>query len=74
MQVIMKGYGEVKLATKDESVAGEITIHAEGWVAVAAVPPSAQGEVRWFPNQQVVEVVWRKSLAVRPTRPPAPAA
>ena len=68
MNVIMKGYGEIKLAGSGEVVGGEITLHAEGWVAVAPVPPAEDGEVRWFPNAQVAELVWRKSLAVRPRR------
>ena len=50
MHVIMKGYGEIKLVGSDEVVAGEITLHQEGWVAVASVPPSDAGELRWFPN------------------------
>ena len=45
-------------------VAGEITLHQEGWVAVASVPPSDAGELRWFPNERVAELVWRKNLAV----------
>ena len=68
MQIIMKGYGEVKLTSSGEIVPGEITLHAEGWVAVAPVPPADRTEVRWFPNWQVAEVVWRKSLAMRPAR------
>ena len=68
MQVIMKGYGELKLAN-NESVSGEITLYQEGWVVVAPVPPADRSEVRWFPVQQVQEVVWRKSLALRPPRP-----
>lgn len=67
MEVIQKGYGEVKLAGSDEVVAGEITLHAEGWVAVVPVP-SSEGESRWFPTYQVAEVTWRKSMAVRPPR------
>ena len=70
VQVIMKGYGDVKLAGSGELVPGEITLHAEGWVAVAPIPPSDEGELRWFPSQQVAEVIWRKNLAVRPPRPP----
>jgi hypothetical protein len=49
-------------------VAGEITLHQEGWVAVASVPPSDAGELRWFPNERVAELVWRKSLAVQQRR------
>jgi len=69
VQIIMKGYGEVKLAATGESVAGEITLYTEGWVAVAPIPPEDRAEVRWFPNWQVAEVIWRKSLAVRQGRP-----
>ena len=68
MNVIMKGYGEIKLVGTDEVVGGEITLHQEGWVAVASVPPSETGELRWFPNEQVAELVWRKSLAVQQRR------
>lgn len=66
MDVIMKGYGEVRLIG-DEVVAGEITLHAEGWVAVARVPPREGDEPRWFPNHRVAELVWKKHLAVRRT-------
>jgi hypothetical protein len=66
VQLIQKGYGEVRLVA-GESVTGEISMFAEGWIAVAPVPPSRErAEVRWFPNQQVAELVWRKSLAMRP--------
>lgn len=68
MNVIMKGYGEIKLAGTGEVLAGEITLHSEGWVAVAPMPPSAEGDVRWFPNQRVEELVWRKSMAVQQRR------
>jgi len=64
--IIQKSYGEIKLVGSGEVIAGEITLHAEGWVAVVAVPPSPEQEPRWFPNQQVAEVVWRKSVAMRP--------
>jgi len=65
VQLIQKGYGELKLVT-GEQVTGEISMFAEGWIAVAPVPPSRdRSEVRWFPNQQVLELIWRKSLAVR---------
>jgi hypothetical protein len=70
VQIIQKGYGEVKLAGSGETIAGEITLHAEGWVAVAAVPPTEDNEVRWFPNEQVAEVAWRKSLAMKAPRGP----
>lgn len=69
MHVIMKGYGEIKLVGTDEVVAGEITLHQEGWVAVVAMPPSEAGELRWFPNERVAELVWRKNLAVQQRRP-----
>ncbi len=69
VNVIMKGYGEIKLVGTDEVVGGEITLHQEGWVAVASVPPSETGELRWFPNERVAELVWRKSLAVQQRRP-----
>ena len=68
VNVIQKGYGEVKLIGSGEVLQGEITLHAEGWIAVAPMPPEEDGEVRWFPNQQVAELVWRKSLAVRGRR------
>lgn len=72
VEVIQKGYGEVKLAGGGESLLGEITLHAEGWVAVAPVPPSPDAEVRWFPTCQVAEVIWRKSVALqRPKAEPA---
>lgn len=64
MIIIQKGYGDVKLA-EGEVLQGEITLYAEGWVAVTAVPPAEQGEPRWFPQERVSEVVWRKSVAVR---------
>lgn len=65
MEIIQKGYGDVRLAGSGEIVSGEITLHAEGWVAVTPVPPSEEGGIRWFPNAQVAEVVWRKNLAMR---------
>ncbi len=33
-----------------------------------AVPGSGEGDVKWFPNHQVAELVWRKSLAMSPRR------
>lgn len=66
MVVIQKGYGELKLVGSGEVIVGEITLHAEGWVAVTALPPAADQDPRWFPNHQVAEIVWRKSVAVRP--------
>jgi hypothetical protein len=63
--VIQKGYGAVKLLGGGEVVQGEITLYAEGWVAVVSVPPSEGEEPRWFPNQRVEELVWRKSIATR---------
>jgi len=62
--IIQKGYGDVKL-TDGEALQGEITLYAEGWVAVTPVPPSEAGELRWFPQQRVSELTWRKSVAVR---------
>jgi hypothetical protein len=62
--IIQKGYGDVKV-TDGEVLQGEITLYAEGWVAVTAVPPADQGEPRWFPQERVLEVIWRKSVAVR---------
>jgi hypothetical protein len=63
--IIQKGYGEIKVAGEERVVQGEITLYSEGWVAVAPVPPSEAGDSRWFPNEQVEELVWRKSLATR---------
>ena len=68
MNVIMKGYGEIKVAETGEALTGEITLHAEGWVAVAPVPPEEGADVRWFPNERVAELVWRKSVAVQHRR------
>jgi hypothetical protein len=68
VHVIMKGYGEIKLVGSDEVVAGEITLHQEGWVAVVSMPPSEADELRWFPNERVAELVWRKNLAVQQRR------
>lgn len=64
MTIIQKGYGDVKLPD-GEVLQGEITLYAEGWVAVTAVPPGEQGDLRWFPQERVAELVWRKSIAVR---------
>jgi hypothetical protein len=64
MTIIQKGYGDVKLLD-GEVVQGEITLFAEGWISVTAVPPVEQGELRWCPRERVAEVVWRKSVAVR---------
>jgi len=66
--VIQRGYGEVKLVNSSETIAGEITLHAEGWVAVTPVPASGEPETRWFPNHCIAEVVWRKSAAMRQSR------
>jgi|GEM_PF-1700905 hypothetical protein len=71
VNVIMKGYGEIRLVDSNEVVAGEITLHAEGWVAVGPVPPSADAEIRWYPNHRVAELVWKKHLAVRRPQQPA---
>ena len=62
--MIMKGYGDIKLVGSEELVQGELTLYGEGWVAVAPAPRSEDGDVRWFPNERVAELVWRKSLAV----------
>ena len=64
MEIIQKGYGEVKLVS-GEALEGEITMYAEAWLAVAPIPPAEDADVRWFPSQQVAELVWRKSIAVR---------
>ncbi len=64
MTIIQKGYGDVKLAG-DEVLQGEITLYAEGWLSVTPIPPAEQGELRWYPKERVVEVVWRKSVATR---------
>lgn len=64
MEIIQKGYGEVRLSG-GEAVQGEITLYAEGWLAVSPVPPGTEGELKWFPNARVMELVWRKSIAVR---------
>jgi len=69
VNVIQKGYGEIKLTDGGELVAGEITINAEGWVAVTPVPQSEEQPIRWFPVHRVAELVWRKNLAVRGARP-----
>ena len=66
MVIIQKGYGDVKLAGSEEVISGEITVHAEGWVAVSAFPPSPEQDLRWFPNHRVAEITWRKSVAMRP--------
>lgn len=64
MNIIQKGYGEVKLVS-GETLQGEVTLYAEGWLAVAPVPPVEDADARWFPQEQVGELVWRKSIAVR---------
>lgn len=74
MQIIMKGYGDVKLTSTGELVPGEITLFTEGWVAVAPVPPADKADVRWFPNWQIAEVIWRKSLAMGQGRSQRPGA
>jgi len=65
----MKGYGAIKVVGSGELVQGEITLYEEGWVAVAPVAGAEEGEVKWYPNQQVGELVWRKSLAMGARRP-----
>jgi hypothetical protein len=64
--VVQKGYGQVTLSESGEEIEGEITLHAEGWVAVSPINRKDDGEVRWFPNHRVAELVWRKQLAMRP--------
>lgn len=68
MVVIQRGYGELKLLSSGDVVAGEIILHAEGWVAVTSVPSSGEPETRWFPNHCVAEIIWRKSVAMRQGR------
>jgi hypothetical protein len=63
VNVIQKGYGEVKLDGGDV-LTGEIILYAEGWVAVSAVQGTEEG-IRWFPKERVAEVAWKKSVAVR---------
>ena len=65
MNVIQKGYGEIRLADSKESLEGEITLHAEGWVAFKPMPNAEDDEPHWIPNARVHEVIWKKSLAVR---------
>lgn len=65
MEIIQKGYGEVKLTNPDETLAGEITLHAEGWLAFTALPPDPEADRRWFPLHRVSEVIWKKSVAMR---------
>lgn len=65
MNVIQKGYGEVKLS-EGVTLRGEITLYAEGWLAVTPMPPAEEEEgPRWFPREKVSELVWRKSIAVQ---------
>ena len=65
MTVIQKGYGVVKVVEGGEVVEGEVTLYGEGWVAAAPVSHEDNGESRWFPNDQIAELVWRKSIATR---------
>jgi hypothetical protein len=65
--IVQKGYGTIKVGAGDEVVPGKITLYADGWVAVAPLPPAEDGEARWFPSARVHELVWQKSLAT--TRP-----
>ena len=65
MNVIQKGYAEVTLLEEKEVVQGEVTLYAEGWIAIAPVPSDEGKEERWFPIQRVAELVWRKSLATQ---------
>lgn len=64
MNIIQKGYGEVKLS-EGQTLEGEVTLYAEGWLAVTPVPPDEQDGARWFPREKVAQLVWRKSIAVR---------
>jgi len=66
--IIQKGYGQLKVAGTNEVVAGEIILHAEGWVAVSPMPAAAEQDTRWFPNHQVAELIWNKDLATRRAR------
>lgn len=68
MVVIQRGYGELKLLHSGETVTGEITLHAEGWVSVTTASSSEEAETRWFPDHCVAEIVWRKSVAMRQGR------
>jgi hypothetical protein len=63
--IVQKGYGAIKLLGGGEVVQGELTLYAEGWVAVMPVSPTPDDEPRWFPNERIEELVWRKSLATR---------
>lgn len=65
MNIIQKGYGELKLEG-GELLTGEITMYAEGWVAISAAQGTEEGP-RWFPHERVFEVAWKKSIAVRRT-------
>jgi len=65
VNVIQKGYAEVTLLEEKEVVQGEVTLYAEGWVAIAPVSSDEGKETRWFPIQRVAELVWRKSLATQ---------
>jgi hypothetical protein len=65
VEIIQKGYGEVKLVESGEVIPGEITLHAEGWVAVTSIPPNPEEDRRWFPIHRIAEIVWRKSVAMR---------
>ncbi len=64
MNIIQKGYGEVKLS-EGATLQGEITLYAEGWLAVTLMPPAEEEGARWFPREKVSELVWRKSIAVQ---------
>ena len=65
VEIIQKGYGEVKLLDSEEVLGGEITVHGEGWVAIAPVPPEPEGDRRWFPTHRIAEITWKKSVALR---------
>jgi hypothetical protein len=64
VNIIQKGYGEVKLPD-GEKLQGEITLYAEGWLAVTPVRADEQDGARWFPREKIAELAWRKSIAVR---------
>jgi hypothetical protein len=62
--IIQKGYGEVKM-TNEEILSGEVTLYGEGWIAVVAYPPVEGAELRWFPRERVIELIWKKYTALR---------
>lgn len=64
MTIIQKGYGDVTLIS-GETLQGEVTLYAEGWIAVVAIPPVEGAELRWVPRERVTEVIWKKYTAIR---------